>query len=399
MTRVSWRDILRVSQGQAERRDTLRAPSEQLVAALVGSERVAGVAVTPEAALAHADAYACIRVLSDATGSLPLVVYRRTPEGRVRDQDSIAALLLRRPSPTMTPSALWGTVMAHLQGWGNAFIAKFRAPGGLVVQLGVIHPSRVSVSVVAGEPRFLVQPHGVSPGGEFTRRDVIHIKGMSVDGVVGLSPIGQARRAIGVGVALEDAAAQLLANDSRPGGVLKTDRVLSTDAAKRLKAAWEALTSGANRGRVAVLEDGVTYEPMTLAPKDAEWVAQAKLSATRIARVFRVPPYMIAADTGSSLTYSTVEQEATSFVMHSLRPWLVAIEQSVAADEDLFGDPDLYPEFLIDALLRGDTAARYAAYDVAVGRFITVNEARRLENLNALPGGDDLAAPTEVVPA
>lgn len=393
MTRVSWRDILRASQGQAERRDTLRAPSQQLVTALGADGLLSSPSVNPDTALAHSDAYACVRVLADAVGSLPLIVYRRTSGGREREMASPTARLLQRPSPALTQQALMSMVTAHLQGWGNAFIGKFRDERGQVVQLGAIHPRRVSVALSAGEPVFTVQPETSGPVLTLTRRDVIHVKAMSVDGLVGLSPVAQARRALGVAISLEDQAANLLENDSRPGGVLKSDRTLSEQAARRLKDAWRAWTSGTNRGATVVLEEGLSYQAVTLSPADSQFIEQAKLSATRVARVFRVPPYMIGADNGSSMTYSNVEQESASFVMHSLRPWLVCIEQALAADEDLFPQQgDTYPEFLVDALLRADTATRFEAYGKAVGVFMTVNEIRRRENLNDLPGGDDLSA-------
>lgn len=372
-------------------RSTLRELDPAVRDALTFRETPSGAVVSVDSSFTHGDVYACIRVLADAASSVPLIVYRRTPAGRVRAGETLAARVIENPSPVTRQGVLMGTVMAHLQGWGNAFIAKYRGPGGAVEQLGVIQPHRVVVSVTAGEPLYTVrQDDGTDL--RLNRRDIIHVRGMSLDGVMGLSPIQQARGVIGLGITLEDAAGRLLRNDARPGGVLKHPARLTLDAAERLKAGWRAATSGDNRGSVAVLEEGMEYQQVGLSPADAQFIEQRRMSATQIARVFRVPPHMIGAESGSTMTYSNVEQEALQFVTFSLTPWLVAIEQAFGGDEDLFpAGGGLYPEFLLDALLRADTKTRNEALSLAT--WWTTNEKRRLDNLPDMPGGDAIHEP------
>lgn len=373
---------------------TLKHPSQELRQAL-GVSDITGDAATAEAAMRHADVFACIRVLADSVGSLPLIVYRRTDQGRERAAQSLAGQLLHRPAPNLTQAAFISTVMAHLASWGNAFVAKYRQrPGSGVQQLGIIHPRRVSVGLKNGEPQFKVE--GVD--GVLNRRDIIHIMGMSFDGVIGVAPITQARSAIGVGVALEEQAAAFLKNRATPAGVLKVKDELSDEAFDRLKKTWQTMFSGRNTGRTAILEDGVEWQAVSLPAKDVQFIEQRRLSSTQIARIFRVPPYMIGADNGASMTYSNVEQETLQLVTHTLRPWMVAIEQAIGGDEDLFAPGgDLYPEFLIDALLRADTKTRFEAYALALAGkpFMAQNEVRRRENLTTQDGGDLLNAPPE----
>jgi HK97 family phage portal protein len=151
--------------------------------------------VTPSTALAIGDAYACVRALADAAASLPLIAYRRRQDGsRERYQGRIAELL-ERPAPAVTQANLIGQVVAHLNTWGNAYVGKFR-DGDRITQLALLAPDRVQVELVAGEPRYVyVDPRGRRS--TLTTRDVLHVRALSADGIVGLSPIRQARETVG----------------------------------------------------------------------------------------------------------------------------------------------------------------------------------------------------------
>lgn len=390
-------DLVKISSGVRSQTSGLQNPASWVFDYLTDGVRTgSGAAVGPTAALAHGDVYACVRVLSDAVASLPLITYReRSDGGRERAMDTPPAQLLTSPSPLLTPKDLWGMVTAHLNCWGNAYIAKLRVgSNGPVKRLWPIQPGYVRVEVADGEPVFIVQPHDGMQGGTFSRLDILHIKGLTTDGYTGTSPIGQAREAVGIGIAMEEYAARWFANSAFPAGVIQMPGALSADAAKRLKVDWEMFHRGQkNSSRVAVLEGGATFSAQTMPPADAQFVEQRHLSATMIARIFRVPPWMIAADANSRLTYSNVEQQMLQFATYSVRPWLVTIEQALLADEDIYPVGDgLYPEFLMDSLLRADTATRNAAYTEGFGRWLTRNEIRISENMLPVPGGDEFPA-------
>ncbi|MGI8511396.1 MAG: phage portal protein [Solirubrobacteraceae bacterium] len=351
--------------------------------------------VTPSNALAVADVYACVRALSDAAGSLPLHVYRRQDDGRQRLHNATSALL-ERPAPATTTANLISTAMAHLQTHGNCFLAKYRR-GGRIEQLGLLQPDRVTVAIEAGEPVYTLT-HGTGRQTRHGTGDIVHVKGMSTDGLVGLSPIRQCRVALGLADSLAQHGAAFMENDARPGGLLKTAHG-APDQLDSLREAWESGHKGAaNAHRIAVVSGEVSFEAIGMPPDDMQFVEQRKLSTVEVARIFRVPPHVIGADPGSSLTYQTAETAALDFAKFSLRPWLVLIEQALSADRDLFTGPT-YCEFSMDALLRADSATRAAVYTAAldpITGYMSRAEVRMLENLPPEPA--KTAAPRQPAP-
>lgn len=350
-------------------------------------------AATPRDALSIADAYAAVRVLADAAASLPLHVYRRTDDGRAR-LDNATAELLRRPAPAVTTSNFIGQVMAHLNLWGSAFAGKYRDADGRVSQLGLLAPDRVTVAIQGGQPVYVL----TGLDGRQTRHgvdDIVHIRGMSVDGLTGLSPVRQARVALGLSDSLAKHAAVLFENSAVPRGILRLNSFGEQGTAvDELKGAWEGRhQGGANAGRVAVIAGEVDFLPIEMEPGDAEFLESRRWSAVEVARCFRIPPHMIGAPTGDSLTYATVEQESLEFVTYSLRPWLVAIEQALSADRDLF-TPNTFAEFQLDGLLRADAKTRAEIHRLSldpIQGWQTREEVRRLENL---PPERTLESPT-----
>lgn len=342
-----------------------------------------GGAVTPDSALRIADAYACVRALADAAASLPLHAYRRTEQGRVRATGRTADLIAR-PAPAMTTAALVGQIVAHLNLEGNAYLGKVRDGEGRVQQLVALLPDRVTPRIEGGEPRYELRDekgrrsdHGIA--------DIIHVKALTTDGLVGLSPVRQARAALGLDRDLLDHAGSWIANDGRPSGVLSVEGSAGgNEGMEQLREKWDSRRKGPDRaGGTAVLTGEVKYTPVAMPNDDAQFLEQRKLSATEIARVFRVPPWIIGAEDGGTFTYSNVEQQSLAFATYSLRPWLVQIEQAISADRDLCPG-GLYVEFLIDALLRADSMTRANVYEKAlnpVTGWMTREEVRRLENL------------------
>lgn len=345
----------------------------------------AGVPVSPRGSLAVADAYACVRCLADAAASLPLHVYRRTGRGRERVEDGLAELL-RRPAPALTQAGLVAQMVAHLNLWGEAFLGLYRDESGAVFQLGLLAPDRVQVDVRAGMPLYgYADEHGRY--GVYTTADVLHVRGLSLDGLRGISPVKQAREALGYAEALAAHGSRFMRNGARPAGVLSVPPGPASDELiENLREGWEARHGGAEAaGRVAVLSGEVSFAPVTMPLQDAEYVAQRELSTREVARIFRVPPWMIGADAGSSLTYSNTVEQARAFVTFSLRPWLVAIEQALTACEALLApEQRAYVQFELDGLLRADSKTRAEVYTAAldpVTGWMRRDEVRELEDL------------------
>ncbi|MBA2357829.1 MAG: phage portal protein [Actinobacteria bacterium] len=342
--------------------------------------------VTPSEALGNPDVYACVRVLADAAASCPLVVYRRLPDGGRQRASGRTADLLHNPSEGATQAGLVATVMAHLLLHGNAYLGKYRDGEGRVEQLLPLQPDRVRVERRAGRIVFTVTNDLGRPS-EHSLDDLIHVKALSTDGLVGLSPIRQMRAALELNDAVREAATALFVNGARPSGILKAQGSLTQAQIEDLRATWSARHGGTRSGGVAVMSGQVEFLPVSMPADDAEFVAARKLSTTEIARCFRVPPWMVAAEDAGSLTYSNAESQMLSFATYSLRPWLTCIEQAIGADRDLFAG-SLYAEFLLDALLRADSATRAAVYTQAlnpVTGWMRRDEVRRLENLEPEP--------------
>lgn len=371
--------------GRREQVEERALTRENVPPSLVPYATPAPTTVTTSNALQIADAYACVRALADAAASLPLIPYRRTSSGRERLEGRTADLL-RSPAPATTQAGLLGQMVAHLQLFGNAYVGKFRDSDGQVDQLAMLHPERVIPQVKAGRPLYeVLDGHGARSfhGTE----DIIHVKGLTVDGLVGLSPVRQSRVALGLSQQLAEHASMFFVNDGRPAGILKMpvmdpagDQLFANDYSRNN-------VGMRNAHRIAVLTGEVEYIPMTMPLDDAQFLQQRQLSATEVARIFRVPPWIIGADSGSSMTYSNTEQQSLHFVTYSLRPWLVAIEQALSADPDLFG-PRQYCEFLLDALLRSDSKTRAEVYALAldpISGWMDRSEIRRLENLEETP--------------
>lgn len=337
---------------------------------------------------------ACLRVLAESIGCLPLKTYTRAASGRGRIEaltDPVYSLLHDEPNPEMTAVETWSQVVVGCNTWGNAYLGKNRVPdrtsptGWRVEALWPLAPETVRVFRERGVKTYEVtDPNG--PTRRFTDDEIIHVRGISLDGLVGLSPIALARTAIGRGLASDDFAAAFYRNSAIPRGVLELDGEIDVADAERLREQWQELYGGAAAHRVAILEAGVHFKPITLPMEDAQFVETERLTVQKIARIFRVPASMIGGSTGDSLTYSTVEGDALHFERYSLRPWIVRIEQALARDRDLFPREGraTYPEFVTDAILRADTKTRYEAHAIAldpVTGWMRRDEVRSLENL------------------
>lgn len=338
--------------------------------------------VTEATALRVADAYACVRVLADSISSLPLKAFRRTPAGRLPAGDeSRIVQLLRSPSPGSTSVDLISQIMVHLNLYGDAFLGKFRSEGS-IVQLGLLDPQRVSVEMRGQRVVYTLRRDGGET--EHGPSDVCHIRGMSSDGLRGLSPVTQCRLALSLSSRLQESARQYFAHGSRPSGILTAQGASSVDALQNLSSQWSATHGGVeNMHRVAVLSGEVSFTPLGFSADDSQFLQQRELSAREVARIFRVPAWAIDAPTGDSLTYANVTEQNRALVTHSLRPWIVRIERAISNDADLCPG-STYVQFDLDGLLRADGATRSEVYTRALNPetgWMRRDEIRELEDL------------------
>jgi HK97 family phage portal protein len=369
-----------------------------LALALSGSQTVTGRRVSTEGALQQVTVFACVRLIAEAIGMLPLVLYRRLqPRGKERATDHpLYTLLHDLPNPELTALELGETLAGHLALWGNAYCEIEYDGAGKRRALWPLRPDRMSVEVNDENEREYVYdlPNGERVG--LPRFRVWHVRGWGTDAWVGKSPVALARESIALSIATEEFGGRFFGNGSRPGGILKTDKRLSDDAAKKMQARWETAHGGlSNVHRVAVMEEGVEWQAIGIPPEEAQFLETRKFQETQICQVYRVPPHLIGITDRSTSWGTGIEQQGIGFVTFTLLPYLLRISQSVSRDLLKAEERRTYfAEHLTAALERGDLTTRYAAYNTGrQGGWLSVNDIREAENLNPIEGGDGYLEP------
>jgi HK97 family phage portal protein len=371
-TRRGW---FRRRRGEHEDRALTRAT----VPAIFLPRSASGEPVTTRNALGLVDVWACVRVLAQTAATLPLHAYRRGAQGRER----VHAERLEHPAPGMPQGCFIAWAVTCLALHGEALIGKYRRDDG-VAMLSLLDPDRVGVEVALdGEPVYTYADRDGQPLVLF-RRDVIHARLMTLDGIRGVSPIAQCRDALGLAGALAKHAGESASGGYRPDGVVTVrEGPGADDVAENLRKKWSERHS--TPGKTAFVTGEVTYTPISIPARDAEFVEQRRLSTVECCRIFGVHPWMVAAPSGDSLTYATVEGQAQAFVTFGLAPYLAALEQAITLDGEVLPPGDTYCEFALDALLRPDSATRAQVYTAALNPdtgWMRRDEIRALENLD-----------------
>lgn len=382
----------------------LKQPDSWLSSLLGGHiQTKTGVRVSEDTALKLTAVFACVRVISEGVATLPLPVYQRLERGKKRARDHpLFDILQYVPNPEMTSFSLRETMQAHLLLWGNAYAEIEYNGAGEVKHLWPIPPNKIKrVTDKQGRRRYKVS---VSNGESVLlfKEQVLHIPGLSLNGVDGLSPIGYVREAIGLGLATEEFGSKFFENGANIGGVAQHPGQLSDQGAKNLRESINETYGGLGKShRLMLLEEGMKYEKIGIPPNDAQFLETRKFQTREIARFFNVRPHMIG-DLDNA-TFSNIEHQGIEHVVHTLTPWLTRWEQVINTKLIDKEDRKVYfAEFVVDGLLRGDISNRYAAY--AIGRqwgWLSANDVREKENDNPLPDeqGDMYITPMNMIPA
>ena len=358
-----------------------------------------GKAVTERSAMQMTAVYSCVRILAEAIAGLPLHLYTYKEDGgKEKAIDHPLYLLLHdEPNPEMSSFVFRETLMTHLLLWGNAYAQIIRNGKGEVVALYPLMPNRMTVDRDSSCQLFYSYQMNNSDAPTMKAgtvilkpSDVLHIPGLGFDGLVGYSPIAMAKNAIGLAIATEEYGAKFFANGATPGGLLEYPGTVKDP--DRVRESWNKGFSGSqNAGKVAILEEGMKYTPISIAPEQAQFLETRKFQINEIARIFRVPPHMIGDLEKSS--FSNIEQQSLEFVKYTLDPWVVRWEQSLS--RALFTPEEkkqYFFKFNVEGLLRGDYQSRMNGYATArQNGWMSANDIRELENLDRIPaeeGGD-----------
>ncbi|MGI6426040.1 MAG: phage portal protein [Natronincolaceae bacterium] len=358
-----------------------------------------GKPVNEHTAMQMTAVYSCVRILAEAVAGLPLHLYKYTASGGKEKALShpLYFLLHDEPNPEMSSFVFRETLMTHLLLWGNAYAQIIRNGKGEVIALYPLMPNRMSVDRDSSGALYYTYTRysdeaPTMNGMMVTLRpsDVLHIPGLGFDGLVGYSPIAMAKNAIGMAIACEEYGAKFFANGAAPGGVLEHPGTIKDP--QKVRDSWNAAYQGSsNSHRVAVLEEGMKYQPIGISPEQAQFLETRKFQINEIARIFRVPPHMVGDLEKSS--FSNIEQQSLEFVKYTLDPWVIRWEQAISRALLRPDEKKLYfAKFNVDGLLRGDYVSRMNGYATArQNGWMSANDIRELENLDRIPpelGGD-----------
>jgi HK97 family phage portal protein len=347
-----------------------------------------GVKVDAETALRSTVVLACIRVLSTSVAGLPLHLYRRLPGGgkEIAREHPLYRLLHTQPNSWQTSFEWREQMMLHLLSHGFALDEKVYS-GGAISEIVPLHPSRVKTEQLENSRLRYTYREASGTSTVYTQDAVMSVRGMSDDGVNGMSTIELARDAIGLARACEIHGATYFGSGARPGVILSTDQMLSPEAAENTRNQWERAHRGPDRShRTAVLQGGLKVNELGGNNQESQFLEARRFQVEEVCRLFGVPPHLVGDLTRSS--FSNIEQQSLDFLTNGLMPYLRRIESSIARDL-LEGDDEYFAEFDTRGVLRADAAGRSSYYNTMWNLgVLSVNEIRSLENLNPVESGD-----------
>lgn len=367
---------------------------------IIGSAfgNASGEVVSKEQALRVAAVWSCVRVLSETIASLPISLYERDENNqkKVKSDNPLNALISQQPSPLFNSFMFFERIMVDLSLDGNSYAYIERNNGGFPIGLHPIKCNDVDVFIspkgrgVYYEIKQSDSENTYPKVGRVNGIDMIHIKGLSTNGIQGKSPIQMAAETLGIALALDKHAGAYFKNGSQLGGILKHPGTLKPETAKRLRESWSNNYSGtSNTGKTAILEEGMDFQARTIPNNQAQFIESRQYQISDICRIFRVPNHLV--NDLSNATYSNIEAQQIDFVVHTITPWIKRIESELNAKLVPFKKRGTeYFKFNLTAILRGDSKARADYYRTLVNiGVMSPDEVRKLEDLNSVGGASE----------
>lgn len=336
--------------------------------------------------------FACLRLLSEAVATLPLDTFLR--DGGIRRPFRPRPAYLSFDPPQQSRIDFLSMTMLSLLTDGNAYVLTPRDRLGVPTDLVVLDPTMVAVRRDNGKITYQCQGQTLDP-----LTDLMHIKGMMLPGhLTGLSPISYARETIELGLAAQRFGSTFFENGALPSAVVQAPGKMSPEAAARFRDTWNAGHQGlGNANRIGVLTEGATLNKISIAPEDAQFLQTRAFQVPDVARIFGVPPHLIADASNSTSWGSGLAEQNLAFGQFSLRPWTERIEDALGRLLTTHGLPQVFARLNLDALLRASIKDRYETYDIGVNAGIdTINECRALEDKPPVPWGDEPFTPKKI---
>tara|TARA_Y100001973_G_scaffold21186_1_gene31325 strand:- start:2422 stop:3612 length:1191 start_codon:yes stop_codon:yes gene_type:complete len=331
--------------------------------------------------------WCAIRLLSESVSSLPCSVYSKQPNGdKLEDPNNkIYELIKYRPNKYQNKITFFEYIMMSICTDGNSYVQIVRDGSGRPTELIPINPENVTVVINDGELYYQID----NAGGILDASDILHFKTLTDNGIDGISPISQCKKALSWGLNIEEFGDTFFKNGAKPSSVLSTDRALSEQAIERLKNSFTTTYSKLkNSNSTIILEEGLSFTPISISPEQAQFLASRQFSIEEVARIFNIPPHMLKDLSKSS--FNNIEMQSQEFVTYTLMPYITRIENEM--NYKLFRTNEIgktFIEFNVNGLLRGDVKSRNEAYKTAITNgYMSINEVRQKENLNSIEGGD-----------
>ena len=368
---------------------SLSNPAEWLFS---DNKSTTGISVTETSAMQLSAVFGAVRVISETIASLPWHVMRTENDVVLNASDHYIEKLIHEPNNMMTDFTFREVCQAHLCLHGNAFIVIKRDASGQAVRMIPVHPDRVEVKIYEDSKFYTIDDKET-----FDDSEMIHLIGLSFDGIVGKSVIESAKDSIGLGLAADRFGGSFFGNGANISAVLTHPGRLSDEAYQRMIRSWHQRNSGLdNAHKTAILEEGMKVEKMSLSPSESQFLETRQFSVVDIARFFRIPLAYLGSIENSS-TRANIEEQGIQFQRNTILPWVKRWESEF--NKKLFmNDKAHYIRFNMEGLLRGDIKSRYEAY--TKGRqwgWISANDVRRFENLAPIEGGDAYLQPLNMV--
>ena len=379
---------------------TLGHPAAGVIDWFDSGTNSSGKPVTESTALTYSAVWCATRIISETLATLPCVLYRTTSsDSRERAKDDPRYFLLHdEPNPNMSPITFFETLTANMVLHGNCYaeIVPLQS-GDAPAELRPRPPEKVRAIVEGDSVRYeLIDPKDDVPADK-----MLHVPALGGDGISGWSVIKTAAQSIGTGLAGDERSASQYRNNAMPSGAIVHPMRQSREAREQLRREWNEIHGGSrNAGSIAILHGGMDFKPFSMSNDDMQFLESRQFSIREIARWFRLPPHMLG-DLQDSAVRANIEQQAIEFIVYSMSPWIIRWQQTL--NRKLLSREErksMYFEFLLDALLRGDIQSRYQAYATArQWGWFSVNDIRRMENLNAVDGGDIYLQPVNMIEA
>lgn len=352
--------------------------------------------VTFDSALQLSGVWSCVKLISETVASLPLTIYENTADGRKKaDLLALSTLFNGKVNRYQNKVEFFETVLVNLIIHGNSYCV-IQKTGGRIT--GLLPIMAAQVQTVLLDDGTVVHEYYYDGGVKVYASDSIwHLKMMG-NGIVGLSPLAYQRNTLGIAQAAESAVTKIYRNGAKPSGVLSIDRVLTTAQRDAIRANFSTLVT-TNDERLLVLEGGMKFDAISLSPQDIELLASRQFQLSEICRWYGVPSVMVNDTSSTTVWGSGIEQIVAGFYKVTLRPILEKIEQSMVVN--LLGDTSgkYEVEFNFEGLLRADQKSRFDGYRVGIqGGILTPNEARNMEGLPLMAGGDELFMQSATLP-